>query len=1193
MVLLQAMRLKSLEIKGFKSFANETIINFEEDIIGVVGPNGSGKSNVVDAIRWVLGEQKSKELRLEKMSNVIFNGTKKRKAGGLAQVTLNFDNTKNLLPTEYQSVAITRILYRSGESEYRLNGTTCRLKDITSLLMDTGIGSNSYAIIALNMVDDLLTDRNNSRRLMFEQAAGISKYKKRKHETLLKLKNTGEDLDRIEDLLFEIEGQLKALEKQAKRTKKYYELKAQYKELSIELSAFKLKSYKTRHEEISSKLQHEEDRYRSLEIESRTLEATLEEGKKMNLDKEKTLSDAQRQLNELVGSLRTMENDKNILVQKQGFVSQNKTKLTAQIKQDSVRIQQLTEAIDEYRIQINEEKLKERDLEDELDNVQNGLNQIKENHGSLKTELDEILAEQQAIERLIFELEKGKAINLNQIDNLTKDNLTNTEEIEGRQKEIKSLETDLNSIHKNQSHKKNQLDQLEREEAQRQTDIGETEEKVEDSRKQIADINRKLDAKRNEYKLTKSLVENLEGFPESIKFLSKNKKWASTKEVPLLSDLIYCKEDFRVAIENYLDPYLNYYVVQSVDEAYAAIKLLNQSQKGKANFFILDAFKDYNQPMAMLPNNTQRAYDMIETESNYQKLINFLLENVLVTESDDFKTEVADSKITLLSKSGRFIKRKYSISGGSVGLFEGKKIGRKKNMEVLEKVIKQLEKEEQKVSTAFFSLKGKLEKLKSQVNNAAISREREALNQLTQQKVSLMTRLENFETFLKETTTRRAMAETQISNLEISNQTIEKDLINHRKIATEAKEKISNTDGNYREVAEKLSAASTAYNEKNIEFIRQQNKVNAIQRELTFKQNQLTETREGLEANQLTVSQSEDELIYIIEDIEKVEAALLVTYDQKEEKEKNLNKAEQTYFQGRGGITEIEDKLRTAHRQRQDAQSLINNLKDKFTDLKLEFTSIGERLKIEFGVEMSEILEQEPNEKLNPEELQPKVERLKNRLDNYGEINPMAVEAYDEMDERYKSITAQRDDINEAKKSLLETIKEIEETATVHFLEAFGKAREYFIDVFRTLFSEDDSCDLKLQDPDNPLDSPIQIVAKPKGKRPQSINQLSGGEKTLTATALLFSLYLLKPAPFCIFDEVDAPLDDANIEKFNKIIRKFAEKSQFIIVTHNKQTMAAVDVIYGVYMQEQGVSNVSAVDFRELDHASTLQEVVT
>jgi chromosome segregation protein len=1187
------MRLKTLEIKGFKSFANDTVVNFGEDIIGIVGPNGSGKSNIVDAIRWVLGEQKSKELRLEKMSNVIFNGTKKRKAGGLAQVSLTFENTKNLLPTEYNTVTISRILYRSGESEYRLNDVPCRLKDITSLFMDTGIGSNSYAIIALNMVDDLLTDRNNSRRVMFEQAAGISKYKKRKHETLLKLKNTGEDLDRIEDLLFEIESQLKALEKQAKRTKRYYELKEQYKELSIELSAFKLQSYKSRHDEISTKLQGEEDKYRELEIKSRKLEAQLEEEKRKNLDKEKTLSDAQRELNELVGNIRTQENDKNILIQKRGFLQQNKAKLSEQIKNDQVRIQQLTESVDNYRSQINEEKALEAELEVELEKVQSELHEIRESHGSLKSELDEILSEQQTMERLIFELEKSKAINNNQIENLKKDNEVSGEEITNRQKEIKELEQSLNSVHANQENKKRQLEALESEEAKRVTEVQETEEKIEESRKKISDINRKLDAKRNEYKLTKDLVENLEGFPESIKFLSKNKKWSTQKEVHLLSDVIYCKEDFRVAIENYLDPYLNYYVVKTIDEAYDAIKLLNQSQKGKANFFILDAFKDYEPAMSMLPDSTQLAVDMLETETEYSKLIQYLLENVLVTDNEDLKVEVENQKVTILSKSGRFVKRKFSVSGGSVGLFEGKKIGRKKNLEVLEKVIKQLEKEEQKVSSEFFNLRAKLEKLKSKIHSEAISREREALNQITQQKVSLMTRLENFETFLQQASAKRTQAVTQITLLESANKNIETDLVEHHKIAEVAKEKISNTDGNFREVAEQLSAASTAYNEKNIEFIRQQNKVNTIQRELNFRENQISETRSTLETNQATVTQSDEELVFIAEDIEKLDKTLLGAYELKEEKEKNLTNAEQLYFQARGGITEIEDDLRKTNRQLQEAQILINQLKDKFTDLKLEFTSIGERLKIEFGVEMKDVLQRKPDEQLNPQDLQDKVDRLKNRLDNYGEINPMAVEAYDEMKERYDNINEQRNDIVEAKNSLLDTIKEIEETATVHFVEAFTKAREYFIDVFRTLFSEDDSCDLVLEDPENPLDSKINIVAKPKGKRPQSINQLSGGEKTLTATALLFSLYLLKPAPFCIFDEVDAPLDDANIEKFNKIIRKFSDKSQFIIVTHNKQTMAAVDVIYGVYMQEQGVSNVSAVDFRELDDNSVLSEVET
>jgi len=306
------MRLQRLEVKGFKSFAKETVVNFADNITGVVGPNGSGKSNIVDAIRWVLGEQSSRELRLDQMSSVIFNGTKKRKASGLAQVSLTFENTKNLLPTEYSSVTISRLLYRSGESEYRLNGVTCRLKDITSLFLDTGIGSNSYAIIALGMVDDILADKENARRKMFEQAAGISKYKIRKKQTLNKLKNTTEDLERIEDLLFEIEKNLKTLEKQAKRTKRYFELKAQYKELSIDLALLKIQSLKIQHQAIQQQLDKEQDRYRELDIQSTQLEAKLEAEKKGNLDKEKALSQRQQELNRLVGQIRGAFGKRNI-----------------------------------------------------------------------------------------------------------------------------------------------------------------------------------------------------------------------------------------------------------------------------------------------------------------------------------------------------------------------------------------------------------------------------------------------------------------------------------------------------------------------------------------------------------------------------------------------------------------------------------------------------------------------------------------------------------------------------------------------------------------------------------------------------------------------------------------------------------------------------------------------------------------
>ncbi|HNE29531.1 MAG TPA: AAA family ATPase, partial [Saprospiraceae bacterium] len=317
------MRLKTLELKGFKSFANETVLHFNDDVTGVVGPNGSGKSNVVDAVRWVLGEQKTGQLRLDKMASVIFNGTKKRKEAQMAQVSLTFENTRNILPVDYQTVTISRILYRSGESEYRLNGVSCRLKDITSLFLDTGIGADSYAIIALNMVEDLLSDREQARRKMFEQAAGVSKYKARKHETQQKLEATAADLDRIEDLLYEIEDQLKKLEKQAQRTQRFYELKDEYKRLSIELAVHNLARHKKTYRELESQISREEDNYRAAEVQSRTLDAALEEKRKHHTDKESTLSEQQQDVNRLTGRIRGKENEKNMLAQKLSFVEQD------------------------------------------------------------------------------------------------------------------------------------------------------------------------------------------------------------------------------------------------------------------------------------------------------------------------------------------------------------------------------------------------------------------------------------------------------------------------------------------------------------------------------------------------------------------------------------------------------------------------------------------------------------------------------------------------------------------------------------------------------------------------------------------------------------------------------------------------------------------------------------------------------
>ncbi len=1190
------MRLKSLEIKGFKSFANETVIHFGEDVIGIVGPNGSGKSNIVDAIRWVLGEQKSRELRLDTMSSILFNGSKKRKQAGLAKVSLTFDNTKNLLPTEYQMITISRMLYRSGESEYRLNGVPCRLKDITSLFLDTGIGSDSYAIIALNMVDDILADKDNARRKMFEQAAGISKYKIRKRETLNKLKNTSADLERIEDLLFEIENNLKLLEKQARRTKRYFDLKAKYKDFSWQLAILKIGRLKELREEIGGQVRKEEDKCRQLDVEIGQLESKLEAEKKANLDKEKALSERQRELNALVGNIRGMENDKKILEQKAQFIETNRVKLGEQIQSSKGRSMQLEQDIEYYRGHLNEEKRLETELEEQLKEAESVLAAIRKNHGTLKADLDAVVKNQQEVERELFELEKQRAVNNNQIDTYRSNLKHEAEEATRRQTEIEGLQKKIKTLEKETTAKKKHLEKLEKGEEQRQKEVESLEAELELLSKKIQQVNRELDAKRNEFRLTKSMVENLEGFPESIRFLSDQNNWS--KNAPLLSDLIYVEEEYRIAIENYLEPYLNYYVVQNLEEAFQAIKLLNKTQKGKANFFLLDAFSGYLSPMQLLPE-TQRAIDLVKTDATYQNLVSYLLENVLVTESEEVAMEITNDNTVLLSRSGRFIQRKYSLGGGSVGLFEGKRIGRKKNLEILDASIKKAEQKENKLSTEFYHIKSKIESLREQQDRRAIRDETEELNRLAQEKVSLVTRLENLEFNLKTWYNKKEQDETRVVELTTEVERIEEALQHKMNLVSKAREKISNTDGSFQQVAKQLSDASAAFNEKNIEFIRQQNKVSSFQRELSFRGKQLEETKTALTNNQKALEQAALDIRQIQDDADQLEKDLLKSYEQRKQKEGKLTEAEQNYFKARGGINEIEGLIRKIIKTRQDAQILVNNLKDKLTDVRFKLQSVTERMRIEFGIQASE-LEVRPSDKpetetakpeLSEEELTMQVERLKNRLENYGEVNPMAMEAYDEMKNRHETITTQRDDILKAKEDLLETIKEIEETATTQFLYAFDRTRLFFIDVFRSLFSTEDTADLILLEPANPLESKIEIIAKPKGKRPQTISQLSGGEKTLTAIALLFALYLLKPAPFCIFDEVDAPLDDANIEKFNKIIKKFSKNSQFVIVTHNKQTMAAVDTIYGVFMQEQGVSAVTAVDFRDMKHSAVLEEV--
>jgi chromosome segregation protein len=1107
----------------------------------------------------------------------------------MASVSLTFDNDKGLLPTDYNTVTITRILYRSGDSEYRLNGVQCRLKDIKNLLMDTGIGSNSYAIIALGMVDDILADKDNSRRKMFEQAAGVSKYKARKRETLQKLKSTEGDLDRVEDLLHEINNNLVSLEKQAKRARRYLELKAQYKELSLQLTQVKVAALRTDYGKLKSEITKAEDQYRSVDVRIRQLEAALEAERKKHIDKEKLLGERQKKLNELVNELRGLENEKQMLAQRKTFVRRQTEKLQQDVANAAGQLTDYVGQIDRMEEQIAGEKVLETERKESLVAAEEALKEIRAGHESIKGRLDEGLKQQQGEERKIFELEKRRAINKNQVDNFNFQIERNAGEMDDRRGERDSLMAALKTLEVEEDKELKALEALETAETERREALEIATEAVEKLQNEQSKVNRGLDARRNEFKLTKSMIDSLEGFPESIRFLSQSKQW---KEDPqLLSDLVLVDQDYRVAIENYLESILNYYVVKDADEARQAISLLTKSQKGKANFFLLDAITTYQGGVALLPPGTRLATDVVKVDKEFQPLLDHLLHNVLVTDIDALPGQPAEG-ITILSQSGRFIRRPFSVSGGSVGLFEGKKIGRKKNLEVLEKAIATAEGQARLIEKELYKERNKLNELRQRRVDKAIQEKQRELSRLQQKRAALKARVESFVNYFNDTQTKNDNLAKQVAEMIKADSIIQRDLEAAQLAVESLREQLAGTDGNYRQLSEQLSGASAAFNEQNINYIRQQNKVETLEQEVLFRRNRLKELGDLDLTNKSQLEKLAKEARQFDEQEKTLAKNLEMMYANRTEYQSTLNAAEQDYFSARTAINGMEDDIRRENRTRQDGQVLVNQLKEKFTDIKFKINGLAERLKIEFNIGLDELGEMKIPEWVGSTgDLEMKVDRLRGRIGNYGEINPMAVEAYDEMKERNDTITKQRDDIHEAKVTLIKTIKEIEDTATVQFLEAFERVRTYFIEVFRSLFTEDDNCDLILLNPEDPLESKIEIVAKPKGKRPTTINQLSGGEKTLTATALLFALYLLKPAPFCIFDEVDAPLDDANIAKFNKIIKKFSRDSQFIIVTHNKLTMEAVDTIYGVYTNENQGSGVVPVQFTELEGSTMFSAV--
>ena len=1180
------MQLTKLEIKGFKSFGDKITINFNEGVTAIVGPNGCGKSNVVDAIRWVLGEQSTRMLRSEKMENIIFNGTKNRKAANLAEVSLSFNNTKNILPTEFSQVTITRKLYRSGESEYRLNDVKCRLKDITDLFLDTGIGADSYSIIELKMIDEIINNKENSRRNLFEEASGISKYKVRKKQTLNKLRDTENDLERVEDLLFEIEKNLKTLENQAKKTERYYRLREQYKTLSIALATHRIAHFTESLTTLDNQELNQRTEQTRISTEIDQQEALLQQLKQESLAKEKNLATQQKATNEYVSKIRAYESDKKVKNEQLRNLQDIESRLTSELTQDRQQLNHVLYNIKRLNEELATEQQKLDDVKAGLESQRIEVEELRGQQQTAKNKLDAQVLSNNELQNEAYKLEKEIAVLHIQRDALTQESLRNVADAASKAVELDQFNTLVADLEDRLETQQQEYDVAVEQESSLQQQISDTVELIESLKTDLNRDSRQLDAKQNEYNLTKSLVDNLEGFPESIRFLRKSAGWK--KQYPLFSDVLYCKEEYRIAIENYLEPYMNHYVVQTQEEAVHAIRLLSDAARGRANFFVLDAIDQLTIPELAPAQDGEliAALDVIAVDEQYLPLCRTLLHNVYLLNAGDEKaleSALPTAYLTLLHKSGKFSKTHLGMSGGSVGLFEGKRIGRAKNLENLAKEIKSLNGGIDTLQQRLSEAEQRVVSLKGSSKKELIEELRQQLSRLNNELITVKTKQEQYQAFITTSQNRKQDIEQKLAHIATELEAAEPRLQTLKSQQEGQQAALTTLQEAFQEVSELLTEKSSAYNQENIRFHQQENKVSGLLKDLEYRQS-MHDTYEGrIDKNNTEYEQVQHAIKEALQHVDDSDEDLIEMYAQKEALEKGLQQVEEEYYAARGKINEVEEQISQLRRKKDNVDLLFNELRDKKTNLKLELNSLKERLSVEFSIDLESLMEEErPQVEDDEATLKEKTEKLRRQLDDFGSINPMAMEAYQEMNERYTFIIKEKQDLLDAKNSLLQTIQEIDDTAREKFMDSFIRVRDNFITVFRSLFNEEDSCDLVLSDSNNPLESDIEIMARPKGKRPLSINQLSGGEKTLTSTALLFSLYLLKPAPFCIFDEVDAPLDDTNIDKFNNIIRKFSDQSQFIIVSHNKRTIASTDVIYGVTMVEQGVSRVVAVDMRDV-----------
>ncbi|NQD65894.1 chromosome segregation protein SMC [Bacillus haikouensis] len=1181
------MFLKQLEVMGFKSFAERISVEFVPGVTAVVGPNGSGKSNIIDAIRWVLGEQSAKSLRGSKMEDVIFAGSDSRKALNIAEVTLVLDNEDGALPIDYSEISVTRRVYRSGDSEYLLNKQTCRLKDIIELFMDSGLGKEAFSIISQGKVEEILNSKPEERRTIFEEAAGVLKYKSRKKKAESKLFETQENLNRVNDILHELEGQVEPLKIQASMAKDYLEKKEELEKFEVALTVYDIEDLHKQWEKLSLDFEQHGREELSLSSLVQKKESILAQTRDKIAALDESVTDLQEVLLSTSEELEKLEGRKQVLIERKKNSSTNETQLKQTIDETTARLAQLSSEKDilqkDYQVIETDVTALKQELSAKQSQFMHYSENIEEIIESYKSDYIEKLNQQAAAKNEIQYLQQQLEQQSSRSGRLEAENEKYVQQRDDLQKNHKELSTKLQQ----QKEEIGGHIHLYREE---QKQLETVRNKYEKQEKMLYQAFQYLQQAKSRKEMLEEMEDDYSGFFQGVKEVLKARDTVLTGIEGAVAELVNVPKQYETAMETALAASMQHIVVAAEEDGRKAIAYLKKNQYGRATFLPMNVMKGKSIPatqLSMLKGHHSFVgvgSELISYNPRYGMIMSNLLGNVLITKDLKGANEIAKMiqyRYRLVTLEGDVVNPGGSMSGGTVKQKKNSLLSRKGELEEMKEKLSAMENQTEQLQIQVKSLKEesafrerKLEEMRVSGERLRI-REQELLSQLRENELSRQNmdeRLSLYDLEKKDFTSIKEKHDIRSEEL--------KELLDKIKL------EIDDLDKKIEELTLQKNSERTSKDALSDEISDMKASLAARNEQLVNTRKQLQRLKENRAETEKRVETLKDDLLWLqteMKDNFSGEKQLVIQAEkcalQKSETTQLISVRRDERLKLQESVDDEELELKELKRQHKGLVTALKDEEVKINRLDVELENRLNHLREEYMLSFEAAKEDYPLT-IEVDEARRKVKLVKLALEELGTVNIGAIDEYERVKERYEFLLEQKEDLTEAKDTLYTVINEMDSEMIRRFDQTFSAIQVEFEGVFKALFGGG-RAELKLTDPSDLLNTGVDIVAQPPGKKLQNLGLMSGGERALTAIALLFSILKIRPVPFCILDEVEAALDEANVQRFSQYLKRFSDDTQFIVITHRKGTMEEAHVLYGVTMQESGVSKLVSVRLQE------------